>query len=87
MLSPEDQARENIDLMLAERKGREKGIAPRKLGKGGRDVEAARKPFNETLPVIKPVREGLTRSRKRVLRCGGVTYAAKRRQRVPRPGY
>ena len=67
--------------------GAEKGIAPRKLGKGGGDVETDPKPFSETLSVIKPAREGLTSSRKRVLRCGGVTRTAKRRQRVSRPGY
>jgi hypothetical protein len=43
----------------------------------------SRKPFVGTLRVIKPVRQRLASDRKRVLRGGGVTRPAKRRQPVP----
>ena len=49
------------------------------------DVGYNLKPFVGTLRVIKPVRESLANSRKRVLRGVGVTRPAKRRQPVPKP--
>ena len=49
------------------------------------DVGYIEKPFNGTLRVVKPVRESLANSRKRVLRGVGATRPAKRRQPVPKP--
>jgi hypothetical protein len=48
--------------------------------------EIALKPFDETLRVAKPAQESLTSTWKRVLRGGGVTHPAKRRQPALRPG-
>jgi hypothetical protein len=49
------------------------------------DVGYIEKPFIGTLQVVKPVRERVANSRKRVLRGVGATRPAKRRQRVPKP--
>ena len=62
---------------------KESDIAPRSLGK--EDETRTQKPFIGTLRVTNPARQSLASSRKRVLRGGGATLPAKRRQPVPRP--
>lgn len=63
---------------------KKRGLRQVSLGKGD---EIDSKPFTETLRVIKPAQESLANTWKRVLRGGGVTHPAKRRQLASRPGY
>src|SRR5215471_2061650 len=71
----------------ARHRGGEEWLASGKLGKGGRDVRSKPETFRWN-PAGNQSRLGSWPStQKRVLRCLGVTQAAKRRQRVPRPCY
>ena len=57
------------------------------LGKGESDVRSIEETFRRNPVGREPTRKSLANSRKRVLRPGGVTHRAKRRQRVPEPAH